>query len=191
MCGRFYVDEWTEREIHRIYGAVKVPAVGDVRPSEKAVVLLKGREPAKPEIMRWGFLKKEGKGLLINARTETVFERVTFRDGMRRCRCVIPAAGFYEWDKEKQKAAFFREDSPILYMAGIYQRYGEENRFVILTTKANESAASVHDRMPLILEESELDGWLGNDERAKDMLRMSAVRLKKKQEYEQQRLPFL
>lgn len=208
MCSRFYLDEWTEREVCRLAqrGPGKegrrpagvngrrpagILAPGDVRPSEPALVLLAGHSELAAAPMRWGFLKREKTGILINARAETVFDRITFRDSARLRRCVIPAAGFYEWDREKQIVSFSRKDSRILYMAGIYRKYGDEDRFVILTTAANESVSPVHDRMPLILEEPELERWIGDARAAEDMLRMSRVCLNRSRQYEQQRLPFL
>lgn len=227
MCSRFYLDEWTEREVCRVVrdggpiltagnagplhaGEVRFERTGaaalepdgigpllaarDVRPSEAALVLLGSREnQEKPaaEKMCWGFLKQQEKGIFINARAETVLERPTFRDSARYRRCIIPAAGFYEWDRQKEIASFSRPDSHILYMAGIYQRFEGENRFVILTTDANESVSPVHDRMPLILEESELARWTAADREFEDMLCMRYVRLCRKQEYEQQRMVFV
>lgn len=223
MCSRFYLDEWTEREVCRVVRAGGGPllAARDVRPSEAALVLLGSGESQKnqgnqkyqgkqeyrenqryqenqtiqkklaAEKMRWGFLKQQEKGLFINARAENVLERPTFCDSVRYRRCVIPAAGFYEWDRQKEIASFSRPDSHILYMAGIYKRFEDENRFVILTTDANDSVSPVHDRMPLILEESELAKWTAADREFEDMLCMRQVGLCRKQEYEQQRMEFV
>ncbi len=80
----------------------------------------------------------------------------TFRDSVEHRRIVIPAAWFYEWNRKKEKNIFYRKEQPVLFMAGIYKRYQGEERFVILTTKANASMEPVHDRMPLILEENEI-----------------------------------
>lgn len=61
---------------------------------------------------------------------------------------MIPAAGFYEWSRQKEKNTFYRKDGKPLYLAGFYDRFDKEDRFVILTTVANASMRPVHDRMP-------------------------------------------
>ena len=73
---------------------------------------------------------------------------------------LIPASGFYEWSRLKEKNTFFRYDAALLYMAGFCVWFEDERRFVILTTAANESMRKVHDRMPLILEKEQLADWL-------------------------------
>ena len=100
---------------------------------------------------------KNKKGLLINARCEGIREKNTFGDSVRRRRCVIPASGYYEWDSRKNKVAFNRIDKKPIYMAGVYNLVDNAERFVVITTEANESVRNVHDRMPLILEENEID----------------------------------
>lgn len=109
---------------------------------------------------------------------------------MRCRRCVVPAGGFYEWNRNKEKASFQRTDTPVLYMAGLFQQFEDGPRFVILTTRANPSVASVHDRMPLILEEDELEKWIYDNSYAEFLLKKMPVLLKRHQEYEQQRRRF-
>ena len=75
-------------------------------------------------------------------------------------------------------------------MAGIYQYFQNVERFVILTTEANSSVLTIHDRMPLILEEKELEGWIYDNELADYLLRKTPVQLKTFQEYTQQTLNF-
>lgn len=74
-----------------------------------------------------------------------------------------------------------------MFLAGFYN-HGEEDRFVILTTKANPFVAPVHDRMPLILEKSEIKDWLSDEETFRHMLAERQIPLKQHQEYEQQQL---
>ncbi|MDY5986416.1 SOS response-associated peptidase [Sporofaciens sp. SGI.106] len=107
-----------------------------------------------PEEMSWGFPQYQKKGLLINASAETALERKSFRDSVMHRRCIIPAKQFYEWDSDKNKVTFLRENQPVLFMAGFYDRFQDEDHFIILTTQANESVSPVHHRMPLILEKS-------------------------------------
>ena len=77
----------------------------------------------------------KGKTAWINARTESALEKKTFRESMLHRRCIIPARGFYEWDRSRTKFSYERKDAPVLFMAGCYDLYEDEERFVILTTR--------------------------------------------------------
>ena len=101
----------------------------------------------------------QGKNLVINARAESVMDKPSFRNGILYHRILIPASGFYEWNRLKEKNTFSRYDAPVLYMAGFCDWFENERRFVIMTTAANESMIKVHDRMPLILEKGQLKDW--------------------------------
>ena len=137
-----------------------------------------------------GFRQFTGSGLIINARAESVIDKPMFRDSILQRRCVIPASWFYEWNRQKEKITFKREDSSVLFMAGVYQKHEEGNRFVILTTDANESMRPVHDRMPVILEEQELKDWIYDFEFMREALRRVPRKLCREQEYEQQSFLF-
>ena len=137
-----------------------------------------------------GFRQFTGSGLIINVRAESVIDKPMFRDSILQRRCVIPASWFYEWNRQKEKITFKREDSSILFMAGFYQKYEEGNRFVILTTASNESMRPVHDRMPVILEEHELKDWIYDFEFMREALRRVPRKLCREQEYEQQSFLF-
>lgn len=209
MCGRFYADDTTVREAERIVQNVQLQIqnmrTGDIYPSQNAGILT-GRIRQKNvqtqgaaektaqglclEEMHWGFPRYQKKGLLINARAETALERKMFCDSLLHRRCVIPAGHFYEWDCDKNKVIFFREDSQVLYLAGFFQRFQEEERFIILTAQANASVSPVHDRMPLILEEAELHDWVFDNRFMEYALHKTLPELGRKQEYEQQSLVF-
>lgn len=194
MCGRYYVDDETAREIERIVRQVdeRLSAMepGDIRPTDMATVLVNNAGIIDCSRKRWGIpgAGQDQSKLIINGRAETVNEKIMFRDQMKRHRIVIPAAGFYEWNAAGEKNIFYREKSRILYMAGFYKRYEDVDRFVILTTAANESMSPVHDRMPLILEASELEKWLFEDGFAEEFLRKTPPLLQRKSEYEQLKL---
>ena len=130
MCGRFYVDEGTAKEIERVIRGVDLRIqkmrTGDIYPSQPAGILTCHSRQKNPlsagsaaenspalELteMHWGFPQYQKKGLLINARAETALERKTFRESVLHRRCVIPARHFYEWDSDKNKVIFFRQDS--------------------------------------------------------------------------------
>lgn len=194
MCGRYYVDEQTRRLMSGFSGGREIlreMSAGDVRPSEQGVVLVRERGRIRAERMGWGFFQPEKNGLLINARAETAFVRPAFRDSAARQRCAVPAAGFYEWNKEGEKASFFRKDEPAIFLGGLYRRFEEGKRYVILTVPANDSVAPVHDRMPVLVGRDELEAWLGDEAFGRMMMERIPPALEREQAYEQQRLPFL
>ncbi len=192
MCGRFYVDKETILAIERLVAGIdhriQLRREADIYPSQAATVITGRSQQLRAEEMQWGFLQYNKKGLLINARAESVLERKMFRDSVLQRRCIIPARHFYEWDAQKNKVTFQREQEPVLYMAGFYNRFQDVDRFIILTTDANASVSRVHDRMPLILEESELEPWVYDDNFLDFALHKIPVQLQKYQEYEQQSL---
>ena len=192
MCGRYYVDDETAREIEKLVRdldrRLKMERTGDVFPSQNAIILKGEGNHLAAEQMRWGFPGFEKGKLLINARAETALERPTFRESVQDRRCIIPARGFYEWNKSKEKFIFERKETPVLFMAGCYNWYEGQERFVILTTDANSSVAPVHNRMPLILEPEELKDWVLDDQATESLLHKTPVLLEYRAEYEQMRL---
>lgn len=157
----------------------------DIRPSDCSLVLRVGAGGISAQSMKWGFPGYQGGRLLINARSETALERRTFREDVLHRRCVIPARGFYEWDREKKMVTFY---GGILFLAGCYHCFGEQDQFVILTTQANESVAPVHERMPLILETEEVGPWLIDGGAAQGLLHKKPRLLERSGRYEQMSL---
>jgi putative SOS response-associated peptidase YedK len=177
MCGRynFTVEQSDEiREIlEKLNAKFHQAAVknGEIYPTDRAPILIEEEKEVSPTLSGWGFPKFDGKGVMINARAETAFEKKTFRDSLVSRRCVIPSTGFYEWDGEKKKYLFRLEDTNALYMAGLYNVYQGELRYVILTTDANASMKEIHNRMPLILPKRELATWILDQSATGDLLR--------------------
>ena len=192
MCGRYYVDDDTAREIEKVVREVdkklRRERSGDIYPSQSAAVITGRKSYLLAEEMAWGFPQYQKKGLLINARAETVLERKMFRDSALHRRCIIPAKHFYEWDADKNKVTFMREDQPAIFMAGFYNRFQDEDRFIILTTQANGSVSPVHHRMQLILDRNELENWVYDDTFLEFALHKTPPQLERRQEYEQQNL---
>lgn len=188
MCGRYFVDDGMEREIKNAFQSIDISKfqakAGDVRPADLAFILTGTKEICLTQ-MRWGFRKKDQKDLLINARVETVKEKSMFNESMRYNRCVIPASGFYEWNRIGEKASFRLPHRKVLFMAGIWQKVEDENQFTILTTVPNASVAPVHDRMPLVLERSEVPQWLMDWKQAEELLTKRPALLERRQEFEQ------
>ncbi|QOX63698.1 SOS response-associated peptidase [Anoxybacterium hadale] len=177
MCGRYTF--FTDKELQEVDEIIdqisneilleKMKA-GEIFPTNAAPVLLPQGELVIPRIMIWGFPNFRNKGVIINARSETAREKKLFGPSLVNRRCVIPSTGFYEWDRHKRKFLFSMSDSKMLYMAGIYSKFEEENRFVILTTGANRSMEQVHDRMPVILPKNRIKDWLLDANQLDDIL---------------------
>ena len=194
MCGRYYVDDETSREIKKIVeeldkklGNVKAKT-GEIYPTDNVPILVAKGNKIEPEVLKWGFPNFKGSGVIINARSETAFEKKTFRDCLNFRRCIIPASGFYEWNKKKEKIYFTPKSESIMYMAGIYNMYQNESRFVILTTAANSSIEDVHDRMPLLLTENQKEEWIFDTMQTSLILKQTPYMLNRKSDYEQQTL---
>ena len=197
MCGRFYIDDDTARDIEKTIRMVdeklrREIRTGDIHPSEKAPVISCKNGDMIAENKKWGFPGFDSGKVIFNARSESVLEKRMFRESVMKRRLVIPASGFYEWNRNKEKVTFTSalEEQPVLYMAGFYNRFGDEDRFVILTTGANDSMADVHERMPILLKREELEEWIRDDRRLEEFLHREPHGLKRKMEYEQQTLFF-
>lgn len=186
MCGVFYVDDDTAREIEKIARKIdqKTATTGDVHPSQPALVLRADHEKMVSEVLKWGYEAYGKKTLIFNARSETVQERPMFRRDFEERRCLIPADKFYEWKqtgaKRKEKYEFFALDK-ILYLAGIYHKDPAGDRFTILTRAADGCMEEVHHRMPLILHKEDLEKWLFSQEEAVKLLENHYKELEKKE----------
>lgn len=188
MCGRYYLDREVEGDLRRLMGVtVPVTETGDILPSMNAPVIRGREEKLLPDIMRWGFPGRAKGQLIINARSETALEKKTFEDSVRNRRCVIPARSFYEWDRDRNRAVFTLEKSRTIFLAGFYKMFELENRFIILTTAANESMIMTHPRMPLMIGENDIKDWIFDDTAVRDFLDASMPQLTKTQEFEQMR----
>ncbi|MEI8215818.1 MAG: SOS response-associated peptidase [Eubacteriales bacterium] len=183
MCGRYNfqkdIDDVEMQKIcelldKKFAGSPKLEKMknGEVFPGDTAPVLISGSSGnVIPWLMEWGFPKWDNKGLIINSRAETVDEKPMFRELVKYNRCLIPATGYFEWEKkedtkEKTKHLIKLESGKMLYMAGIYNRILdsagiEKEVFTIITTEANEYVIPIHDRMPLIIEGESRKIWLG------------------------------
>lgn len=194
MCGRYHFSVVLMDEIREVVEASdwklelglldKDMHPGDVAP----VIAADGGGELGIQKMRWGFTAPGGKGLIFNARSESVFEKRMFRDSVGKRRAAVPVSWFYEWNKSKEKYTFTREDSRVLFLAGFYSRYEDGDRFVILTTEANPSMEMVHSRMPLVLEKEQVKDWILDDGKTEELLGQVPAELAGSCEYEQQTL---
>jgi putative SOS response-associated peptidase YedK len=120
----------------------------------------------------WGLVpsrSKDGKGF-INARSETIEDKPSFSESFQRRRCLIPADGFYEWQRSGKIAQPYyfqmRDESPFAF-AGIWDEWQGDGKVIascaIITTTANELLAPIHNRISAILRPEWQDSWLGDD----------------------------
>ena len=142
-------------------------------------------QPIRPAPLLWGFPGFDGKSLIINARAEGIADKPTFAESIRARRCVLPASGFYEWDRSRQKVTFTLDGRPVIYLAGIYRPYGDEQRFVIITREANASMTPVHDRMPLMIDPADVRTWINDPSATESFLTRQLPQLQAKRDYEQ------
>lgn len=179
MCGRFLLNTSLE-ELQEYYNIVREVqynnehkySKGEIFPSNASLVMYNNELKA----LNWGFPTKDK--LMINGRCETIFERPMFSYAMEHSRCLIPVNSFYEW-KNGDKHSISIKSMPIFSLGGIVKRFVMkdgtfEDRFLILTTEANEEIKSLHHRMPLIIDrdlEREFLNSKANKECLKTMLK--------------------
>lgn len=178
MCGRFAlaVPRRLVAEAMGVPDMPEAPARPDIAPSEliEAVFVERHSGRRMAGLFRWGFVPAFAKAPeamrpMINARSETALDKPSFRSAIRYHRCLIPAQGFYEWRKapDGTKTRFFLTlpDSPVMALAGLYERFtspaGEvRDTAAILTRQATGPLAAIHERMPLILPPPAFGAWL-------------------------------
>lgn len=177
MCGRY--DNLIAREAYRqIFRAERLPQSNfppryNVAPTDQIpIVRVDPRDGGRELVMaRWGlvpwWMKEMPKIPHINARAETVHEKPLFREAFARRRALIPATGFFEWQKRadgKQPYRFRRQDLEPFAFAGLWEfariGAGEILSAAIIVGEPNPLAAAVHDRMPVILDPGDYDRWL-------------------------------
>lgn len=186
MCGRYYIeDDDVQEELLKIIEEVQrrtsasenpvaLKAHGEIFPTDTVPVIANNRDMRPtPFAMQWGYTMSDGKRI-INARSETALEKPLFKDGMLQRRCLIPASGYYEWEKrdgKKIKYAIQPEGARMLYMAGIYRIEKGLPVFSILTRAVAPGIAFIHDRMPVIFAEAARKNWLDVHNPADEIIR--------------------
>ena len=152
--------------------APEIPPRYNAAPRQLLPIVRRGRTggPGREALLaRWGFAPDPvavgpGRTALINARAETAAEKPTFRDAFRARRCVVPADGFYEWERTAggPQPWLFEPAAgrSLLLLAGLWTVEGAECAFVVLTTPPNALVAPLHHRMPALLPAPAVDSWL-------------------------------
>jgi putative SOS response-associated peptidase YedK len=178
MCGRYRLTA-KERYIRDHFGLDEDPSWAprwNIAPSQPVPTIRQDRKTPNRtfNLVRWGLIPYWAKDpsiafKTINAMSETAAEKPAFRDAMRRRRCLIPADGFYEWQKvgprEKRPYSIGMADDSLFAFAGLWERWQDATgqaleTCTILTTRPNSLVAGIHDRMPVILTADAYDLWL-------------------------------
>ena len=166
MCGRYSLIS-PHRAIHDQLGLENLPDLVpryNIAPTQAAPVVRLEDDRPEATVMRWGLGPfRAGGSLLINARSETAATKPAFRQAWRQRRCVVPADGFYEWQKPSRQAFHIHlPDLTPFVFAGLWERAGTNRpaTFTILTTEASLELRPIHHRMPVILEVDVIEQWL-------------------------------
>jgi putative SOS response-associated peptidase YedK len=194
MCGRFTITV-TMEEVEKLCEAefekqedelMLFPPNYNASPGQKLPVIT-NEAPNKIVNYRWGLIPFWAKDptigyKLINARSESILEKPSFKNAFKKRRCLIPADGYYEWDKKGKEKKPYRitlKNGELFSFAGIWETWTDKSKnqirtFSIITTEANELTKKLHDRMPCILNLEQKSDWLDIDlpeEVASEMLK--------------------
>lgn len=191
MCGRFSISVNNEDmrqylidsyDIEDFNNDIKLPRY-NVAPGQNVIAIINDGSRNRVGLLKWGFVpffaKDEKIGYkMINAKSETVSDKPSFRESFINKRCIILADGFYEWQKtdySKIPMRILLKDHSIFPMAGLWSSYTRSDgsklfSCTILTTNANKTVSPIHDRMPVILSNESKNVWLNPTIKDKDLL---------------------
>lgn len=178
MCGRYTLISNAEA-IRRLFRLplfderLAIPRY-NIAPTQPIVVVRQGARGRELVPMRWGLIPGWAKdpkdiSLLSMARAEGIETKPAFQNAFRRRRCLIPASGFYEWQRRgkgaKQPFAVRPDDAELLAFAGLWETWfgtdgAEIDTAAIVTVPCNEGLRALHDRMPAIIAAESFETWL-------------------------------
>jgi putative SOS response-associated peptidase YedK len=188
MCGRYDLSD-NPAAIKAKFMVPVVPVFSpnpDFRPTNMAPVVRRSHASQEREValLRWGLVPMWAKELkfgarCINARAETLASTPAFRVAYRKRRCLVPVNAFFEWTGEpghKVKWRIGLKDEPLFALAGLWEWWKDPasqqgvETYTIVTTRANDLLAPIHDRMPVVIAERDYDRWLDAGDPATDLL---------------------
>lgn len=191
MCGRYSQTADVKKLAKRFGICEPGPELErryNLAPGDRAPVVIGGGEANELRLMQWGLVPSWAQDpkigqRMINARSETLAEKPSFRRPLAARRCLVPADGFYEWrgaegGRRKVPVRIVLAQGGIFAFAGLWDVWkrpagGVLESFTIVTTRANEMLAAIHDRMPVILRPEDEAVWV--DPEAKDIPRLLAL----------------
>ena len=165
MCGRYTITKpvfKTEKIVKKVI-SVENDDNYNAHPQQKLPVIKQYVNGKTLERLEWGlrpsWAKEKNIRPLINARLETLGEKISFKNLIKSYRCLIVADGYYEWKREKNMKTphyFKRQDDEAIFFAGIYKT----KQFCIVTREATLNAGNIHDRQPVIINKKDLNYYL-------------------------------
>jgi|TARA_B100001063_G_C16707688_1_gene526197 putative SOS response-associated peptidase YedK len=165
MCGRYVVKNPVTKTSSLVKSAIQVEDNENynAHPNQKLPVIKKYKNGNTLENLKWGLVPNWAKNKdfksLINARIETIDEKISFKKLIKNKRCVAVADGFYEWRREEKVKTphyFVRKDNNTIYFAGIY----ENDQFCLITEEAQNNIKEIHHRQPVILIQNDINRYL-------------------------------
>ena len=165
MCGRYVITNPVSKTHKLVKSAIQVEDNENynAHPYQKLPVIKKYKNGNTLENLKWGLVPSWAKDkdfkALINARLETIDEKISFKKLIKDFRCVAVADGFYEWkreEKEKTPFYFVREDKKPIFFAAIY----ENDQFCLITEEASDNIKEIHHRQPVILNQTDINRYL-------------------------------
>ncbi len=184
MCGRFNLTAVPEQviDVFKLHRLPRYEVSYNIPPGQKILTVVQLDDGSyKSVYLYWGLIPHWAKDRnighhLINARAETIAESVAFKSAYQQRRCLIPATGFYEWQKTeqgKQAYCISRLDRRLFAFAGIWEYWEHEAETVysctIITIEANDIISPIHQRMPVIVDYKNYPLWLDKNTSLKSM----------------------
>ena len=175
MCGR-YVNKNTIDDLTDFFGPEFFIDVSsqlnqnyNVCPTQYSPVLFKSMTSLKLEDMSWGLIPPWSKDTsfaskLINARIETIKTKPSFKNLVKKNRCIVIANGYYEWitTAEGKQPVYIHSKENVILMAGLWTSWGNVSSFTIITKSSEGILKNVHHRMPLLINHSDVNTYLDN-----------------------------
>tara|TARA_A100001011_G_C14226289_1_gene806743 strand:+ start:685 stop:1308 length:624 start_codon:yes stop_codon:yes gene_type:complete len=176
MCGRYVITKPVTKTTNFVKTNIKVEN-GDnynAHPTQKLPVIKPYTNGKALEICKWGLVPEWSKKMenfkpLINARVETLMEKITFKNLVQTSRCLVIADGYYEWrreEKEKLPYYFTKEDNSLMLFAAIHQN----DQFCIITREATTEISKIHHREPMIINKNQISNYLNLKKEALSVL---------------------
>ena len=165
MCGRYVVTKPVSKTKKIVKKAIGVENDDNynAHPQQKLPVIKQYVNGKTLEGLEWGltpsWAKEKNIRPLINARLETLGEKISFKNLIKSYRCLVVADGYYEWKKEKNIKTphyFKRQDNETIFFAGIFK----QKQFCIITQEARSNVGDIHDRQPVIINKKDLNHYL-------------------------------
>jgi putative SOS response-associated peptidase YedK len=177
MCGRYVITKSVTKTVGLVKSNIKVEDKDNynAHPTQELPIIRSYTNGKTIENCDWGLVPSWAKSKkdfrpLINARLETLMEKVSFKKLIQTSRCIVIADGYYEWKRDEKKKIpyyFTRTNSSLMFFAAIHQN----NQFCIITREATDKTKEIHHREPLILDEEQISNYLDVKKEGTDILK--------------------